>query len=819
MANAPVQIILNSSDYILPVERTNMRVMHKDFFDHDDEGFALHKNQIIESLGELDRIQKEGGQHRTIFVKVSMRRDALAKSYRPINRLFTERNHCEVVGGLRMGEMIIKFMPDAAQKVKDSITEHAELQVRQKYNFLNHRNESAPSEWRCEVSAIHEISSYEPSEKMPFTPYEMAESIVADGVGFYIELFDTPVSRQELDGVPTSDAQLIEQLISRLNSIKGIRIFRSKLDGNDKLLAAYLTDSETSLIRLTASNMKPIPKLEDDADKVSRALEVISSCDLVKKIMKMPNPQKFFAPSFETDGTEDADIPSPAEGQNYPSIGVIDTGISKAFDQWVIDRDNSIPENRLDKTHGTFISGLLVMGKSLNNVNGRQSFCNEPDGCKLYDLAIVPKEESINKVYPSIEDFYDALRSAVEEAVEQGIRIFNLSVNIQQIRRYDEYSPFAAALDALSDEFDVIFIISAGNLRYPRREWSHDWTANIREIDRNGANNIILSPAESLRNISVAALNATDLGLASYSRIGKGTSLSIKPDLVDVGGDELRLEGYGYGIYSVNPSGKIISGRGTSYAAPLVAKTEACLESAIEGYVSRETLKALLIHSAFTPEPFTDKHYGQRLKDIIGWGKPKSSYDILNGDEHSITMVFAGRIKNRYNLSFDFTWPLSLIEDGKLRGKVRLTLVYSPRLNPDYGEEQIRDLLVASLRQYRSDGRKRGILFPRYKSTGKGDEAYLNEWELIEENQKWSPVKVSEREFKGVSGQSNFSLDIEYLTRESYTDEIGIPFTAILTISDPRGEAPVYDQMRSSLLSTNVQLADIQTAARSTLRV
>jgi hypothetical protein len=46
----------------------------------------------------------------------------------------------------------------------------------------------------------------------------------------------------------------------------------------------------------------------------------------------------------------------------------------------------------------------------------------------------------------------------------------------------------------------------------------------------------------------------------------------------------------------------------------------------------------------------------------------------------------------------------------------------------------------------------------------------------------------------------------------------GVPFTALLTISDLKKEEPVFNVMRNQLLQ-NVQLADIRTAARVVTRV
>jgi hypothetical protein len=73
---------------------------------------------------------------------------------------------------------------------------------------------------------------------------------------------------------------------------------------------------------------------------------------------------------------------------------------------------------------------------------------------------------------------------------------------------------------------------------------------------------------------------------------------------------------------------------------------------------------------------------------------------------------------------------------------------------------------------------------------------------------------------RGVGASSNWRLAINYLTRsgEEMPDE-GVPFTTILTISDPEGAQPVFNELRQSLVALGVQIADIRTAARVTPRV
>ena len=49
--------------------------------------------------------------------------------------------------------------------------------------------------------------------------------------------------------------------------------------------------------------------------------------------------------------------------------------------------------------------------------------------------------------------------------------------------------------------------------------------------------------------------------------------------------------------------------------------------------------------------------------------------------------------------------------------------------------------------------------------------------------------------------------------------ELGVPFTAILTISDPDRQQSVFNDLRQSLLAYGVEIADIRTAARITQRI
>ena len=130
---------------------------------------------------------------------------------------------------------------------------------------------------------------------------------------------------------------------------------------------------------------------------------------------------------------------------------------------------------------------------------------------------------------------------------------------------------------------------------------------------------------------------------------------------------------------------------------------------------SRETLIALMVHNAEVPNVFKAIEYKNYLNELIGYGMPTIADNILNGDEHSITLVFANRIKNKQILSFPFAWPASLIKNEKCVGAVKVTLVSTPAIDYVFGDEMIRENISVSLRQIQEDGAKKGMLNARYK--------------------------------------------------------------------------------------------------------
>jgi hypothetical protein len=431
--------------------------------------------------------------------------------------------------------------------------------------------------------------------------------------------------------------------------------------------------------------------------------------------------------------------------------------------------------------------------------------------------------------YPEgLPQFFDEVETAIGETrARHGVRVFNMSLNVLQPAVLDRYGPHAARLDRIAEDNDAILFVSAGNLDHHnlRPEWPSDPTGALATIAA-ATNDGLLTPAESVRNVSIAAVNPPDHPVSipfapcRFSRRGPGLRAGVKPDLAHVGGSGSPQPPLDHALFSITPGGAVMSGCGTSYATPLVAKTAAALDNAIEGDVSRETLIGLLIHRARVPVPLQAKALAPVARHLVGFGVPSSTDQILETDDHEITLVFASRIRRDQQVVFRFAWPRSLVDPGgKCRGAARLTLVSTPPLDPRFGSEFVRINLEASLQQEQPDGKWKGRLDPLYLPSR--SEIPVIEAELIEHGLKWSPVKVFAKTMpRGVGASSNWRLAINYLTRsgEEMPDE-GVPFTTILTISDPEGAQPVFNELRQSLVALGVQIADIRTAARVTPRV
>ena len=832
---SPIQIVLNPENYE-EARDVGGGGGRKDFFAHRDGEFRTHQAGLIAQIDTISGVLSAQAQGDVGFVKVILRREALAKSHRPVAALF-RNDRTPVVGGGDLGVMLVEGRPGSLRQVAHEIAK-AETHTQMRFNEKKQKEEPNPSARKSEVGAIDRIELYGPSDRRGFSLEEAVAwlSNPMTGSSYQVELFEEPPLRSEWDRLDDSHRRLVESFVAGFNALgPGLSVDRLAGSGSKQpTLAVRLGQTgDQPVLRLTESaagerRRAPVP-FNSNVEQHARLLAFLDTHPLVRRI-ELPGivVRSASAPgSAARTRPTHATIPVRDSRRTYPRLGIIDGGIGGALSDWVIDRWDVLAAEDADLAHGTFIGGLATVGAALNG----PQICPEPDGAELVDVAVFPNDHKAGafaSYYNDLPQFFDEMGNAVADArARHGVRVFNMSLNILQPVAPDRYSRHAARLDHIAEVNNAVVFISAGNINVQdlRPEWPADATAALVNL-ANGRNDGLLTPAESARNVAVAALNppghddCLPFAPTRFSRRGPGLRAGVKPDLAHVGGAGSLHPNLGHGLFSILPDGTVVDGCGTSYASPLAAKTAAVLDHAIEGEVSRETLIGLLVHHAETPALLQSKALAPIARQMVGFGMPPSADRILETGDHAITLVFASRIQRDQQINFRFPWPASLVgPGGRCRGRAKLTLISTPPLDARFGAEFVRVNINAILQQEQADGGWRSRLDPLYlppKREGPAVEA-----ELIEHDLKWSPVKVLAKTFpQGVGPSSSWRLFVEYLTRAGEVMPAeGVPFTAIITISDPQGEEPVFNDMRQNLQALGVQIADIRTAARITPRV
>ena len=187
MANCPVQIIMNSSEYIKEEDKPRGRGTNKDYYSGRDIEFAAHREHIAEQLDLLESAQRENPYTHIAYAKVRLEANAIAKSNRPTGKLITAENGCKVVGANRTGEMLVRFSPESAMKVKASARK-AEETVLEGLNKKSNKMEPKPTRERSEVGAIKEVLPITAEDRCHLTAAEIVSFVGEHGHGYiYVE--------------------------------------------------------------------------------------------------------------------------------------------------------------------------------------------------------------------------------------------------------------------------------------------------------------------------------------------------------------------------------------------------------------------------------------------------------------------------------------------------------------------------------------------------------------------------------------------------------------------------------------------------------
>ncbi|MCY7433133.1 S8 family peptidase [Bacillus safensis] len=674
--------------------------------------------------------------------KVTLRNDAIAKSHRPTS-LFTSST-CPIIGVGNSDELLVEVN---SKRLND---------LKQKIMSSNAKSIEA------NISTLENIE--------PFLPEDALKVEVKE----YIE-------KEELE----------------LVKIKLFKFFNKKTNNEVESEFESHLKKNGATIKKKVYYAKHLTVYKVEINNRSK-LRDITNFGAIKSLSYFPTIETTQFSSLQVKSLEEKlPVFSPNPNTDYPYVGVVDSGIREDhiyLKEWVTRRENFVKPELWNNNHGSFVSGIIAYGNRLTSEE------DVYDGVKIIDVTAIPNSDTTYGPTGTLDE--EGLIQILREVIPKyngRVKVWNLSLNSEIICDEQGFSDLAIALDEIQDENDVTFVISAGNYKeHPPRVWPVN--------DRANYDDVITSPADSVRSITVGSISHLGSDLSKeycpspFSRRGPGPNYITKPELVDFGGN-LNLEPYGEnGVISFNEDGRLTEDIGTSFSAPRVSALLSKIHHYLDERPSRSLAKALLIHSAI------DKRINKRPKKeerpYLGFGQPQSINSVLQCSKHSSTIIFEGTINPSMHIEInDFPFPSVLTEGNKCFGEIFITLVYDPPLNSDYSFEYCRSNIEVSLGTNKPSGYSSEVPLERMGAL---------ERELIENGMKWAPIKVYHRKISN-RGINNYPWKLK-LNLSGRSEEQLIPqdFTLIVTMKDPQNQKEVYNdvaqQLQQRFIYTDIQV-------------
>lgn len=402
---------------------------------------------------------------------------------------------------------------------------------------------------------------------------------------------------------------------------------------------------------------------------------------------------------------------------NAPKVCVIDSGIQELHPKLRVAIDSQHSKSwvpgELDMTadyvrgggHVTRVAGAVLYPRGIPSTGRQQAICWIQNARILDGGNQLPKKLFPPEVLEEIVGFYH---------YQTRTRIFNQSVAGIAPCRTQSMTPWAAAIDKLTWERDVLFIVAAGNIEanasFVTRPsiFAHMQAGRIYPDYLLAPSARVANPAQSFQALTVGSVAHTSYQSpplrsiaeadypSSFSCSGLGIWDIIKPEVVEYGGDYVIDSPTSPSFTkpeSVCPElvrstlygGKLVSSDtvGTSFAAPKVTHIAAALASA---FPQESTLlyRALIIQSARLPNwanASTEKLY-QAIR-TMGYGIPNVDRALGNA-ANRVTLKVDGseRICARQAKVYQVQIPEIFLKQGEafdVLVEITLSYVAEPR--------------------------------------------------------------------------------------------------------------------------------------------
>lgn len=385
---------------------------------------------------------------------------------------------------------------------------------------------------------------------------------------------------------------------------------------------------------------------------------------------------------------------------NSPEIGVIDSGIMEGhkFLQQAIrptnsksylNNDSSVTDMVAGGGHGTKVAGAILYPNGISNIASTYQL-----PCFIRNLRVLDSNNQLEHKFPA-----ELMQKIVYE--NEDCKIFNLSVCSTIPFRKKHMSLWAATLDKLIYENNILFVTAVGNIpkdaiTYYTKEGYPYPTYLAKPYCR------LANPAQSSFSIAVGSVNHLYLDnddwssiggendIAPYSRIGTGIWGHIKPDVVEYGGGMQMSKN---GLFNISQKDTAIEllrstlyggsafnkeSVGTSFATPKVSYIVMELHKLYQEE-NINLIRALLVQGARLP---SDYFYNPTKLSIqhFGYGIP-SLKRVTQNTEHRITFYNT----NIINAERGHIYTLKIPEDLRNQGNeydilIEVSLAYTAKV-------------------------------------------------------------------------------------------------------------------------------------------
>lgn len=518
-----------------------------------------------------------------------------------------------------------------------------------------------------------------------------------------------------------------------------------------------------------------------------------------------------------------------APNHDAVEVGVIDSGImeghkyiapaiNSSFSKSYIGSESSTADKVKGGGHGTKVAGAILFP---NGISGTANPYQLP--CYIRNLRVLNDYNHLENKFPA-----ELMKIIVED--NQDCQIFNLSINSSIPFRKKHMSTWAATIDSLINEKNILFIISAGNIT----------KSDIKDFISKGKNYPeylntpyckLANPAQSSFALTVGSINhaqyeddnwkslGNEYEISAFSRIGTGIWNHIKPDVVEFGGglvvskdthvkikeNEITSPELLHStLHGGNAVGKDCTG--TSFAAPKVTHIVAQLKKL---YLNENVnlLRALIVQGARLPNQEFEKPTLDSIR-FFGYGLPMIER-VTKNSEHRITFYNVGEIRAEEGNIYSLTIPEQLSNPGNDYDiLIEVTLAYTAKVRRT--RQNTRSYLSTWLDWTSSKLDETLENFVKRSLVSEDEQEGVDEcdnvikWK-IRERDDWGDIKEIKRQNSTIQKDwailKSFQLPKElcFAVRAHKgwdKDKEEIPYAIVVSIEVLKADVPIYELIR-----------------------